>query len=161
MRSTVRVLVIVSSVLLGLVPTFLGPARARAHGRRGRAGRGDADRRDARGFGDLRRGRRWAGNTNRSSSRVDALGPTAYWETVTGEAIGGCHRSKAAQAHIGDGVASANLACSGARTYTTGTRSGQTFKPGIDFYSDTSAARARPPPCGSTLAPTTSVPWSS
>lgn len=86
---------------------------------------------------------RWAGNTNRSSSRVDALGPTAYWETVTGEAIRGCHRSKAAQAHIGDGVASANLACSGARTYTTGTRSGQTFKPGIDFYSDTSGRKGQ------------------
>jgi hypothetical protein len=81
---------------------------------------------------------RWAGNTNGSAWRVDALGSTAYWDTPTGEAIPGCHRSKAAQAHIGDGVLSANLACSGARTYTTGTGSGQTFKPGIDFYSDTS-----------------------
>src|SRR5512132_105354 len=77
---------------------------------------------------------RWAGNTNQSSSRVDALGSTAYWDTPTGEAIEGCHRSKSAQAKIGDGVASANLACSGARTYTTGTGSGQDFKPGIDFY---------------------------
>ena len=57
---------------------------------------------------------RWAGNTNQASWRVDALGSTAYWDTPTGEAIRGCHRSKAAQAHIGAGVASANLACSGA-----------------------------------------------
>ncbi len=81
---------------------------------------------------------RWAGNTNGSPSRADALGSTAYWDTPTGEAIPGCHRSKAAQAHIGGGVLSANLACSGARTYTTGTASGQTFKPGIDFYEDAS-----------------------
>ena len=25
---------------------------------------------------------RWAGNTNDSSSKVDALGPTAYWDTA-------------------------------------------------------------------------------
>ncbi len=82
---------------------------------------------------------RWAGNTNQSSSRVDALGSTAYWDTATGEAIKGCHRSKSAQAHIFDlPVPGANLACSGARTYTPGTGSGETFKPGIDFYSDAS-----------------------
>jgi hypothetical protein len=86
---------------------------------------------------------RWAGNTNGSSSRTDALGSTAYWDTPSGEAIRGCHRSKAAQAHIGGGVASANLACSGARTSTTGTGSGQTFKPGIDFYSDASGRRGQ------------------
>jgi hypothetical protein len=79
---------------------------------------------------------RWAGNTNTASWRVDALGSTAYWDTPTGEAIAGCHRSKAAQAHIGGGIASANLACSGAKTTTGGTGSGQDFKPGIDFYSD-------------------------
>jgi hypothetical protein len=38
---------------------------------------------------------RWAGNTNNSSNNVDALGSTAYWDTPTGEAIPGCHRSKA------------------------------------------------------------------
>lgn len=87
---------------------------------------------------------RWAGNTNKSSSRVDALGPAAYSDSATGgEAIAGCHRSKAAQAHIGGGVNSANLACSGARTYTTGTGSGQTFKPGIDFYSDASGRKGQ------------------
>ena len=86
---------------------------------------------------------RWAGNTNNSSSKVDALGSTAYWDTSTGESIPGCHRSKAAQAHIGGGVASANLACSGARTSTTGTGSGETFKPGIDFYSDASGRKGQ------------------
>jgi hypothetical protein len=79
---------------------------------------------------------RWAGNSNDSSSRVDALGPTAYWDTPTGESIPGCHRSKAAQAFIGGGVLGYNLACSGATTSTHGTGSGEDFKPGIDFYSD-------------------------
>jgi hypothetical protein len=79
---------------------------------------------------------RWAGNTNGDPARVDALGPTAYWDTPTGEAITGCHRSKAAQAHIDHGVLGYNLACSGARTATHGTAAGETFKPGIDFYSD-------------------------
>ena len=77
---------------------------------------------------------RWAGNTNMSAWRVDALGASAYWDAPNGEAIPGCHRSKAAQAHIGNGVASLNLACSGARTSTGGTASGENFKPGIDFY---------------------------
>ena len=70
---------------------------------------------------------RWAGNTNSSSSRVDALGSTAYHDVPGREAIAGCHRSKSAEVHIGDGVLSANLACSGARTYS---RVGDTFKPG-------------------------------
>ena len=61
---------------------------------------------------------RWAGNTNNSSNNVDALGSSAYWDTATGEAIPGCHRSKANEIAIGGGVNSANLACSGARTYT-------------------------------------------
>jgi hypothetical protein len=77
---------------------------------------------------------RWAGNTNMAAWRVDALGSSAYWDAPNGEAIPGCHRSKAAQAHIGGGVASANFACSGARTSTGGTGSGEDFKPGIDFY---------------------------
>ena len=81
---------------------------------------------------------RWAGNTNQDAARVDALGPTAYWDTATGESIPNCHRSKAAQAFIGDGVLGYNLACSGARTSTTGTGTDQDFKPGIDFYSDAS-----------------------
>jgi hypothetical protein len=86
---------------------------------------------------------RWAGNTNQSSSKADALGSTAYWDTPTGEAIRGCHRSKAAQAHIGGGVKSLNLACSGARTSTGGTGSDQDFKPGIDFYQDSSGRKGQ------------------
>src|SRR5215475_4402682 len=56
---------------------------------------------------------RWAGNTNGSSSNVDALGPTAYDDNAanTAETTPGCHRSKAAEIWIG-GVDSANLACS-------------------------------------------------
>lgn len=79
---------------------------------------------------------RWAGNTNNESWRVDALGATAYWDTPTGESTAGCHRSKAAEAFIGGGVAAANLACSGARTYTQPYSSDSDFKPGIDFYDD-------------------------
>jgi len=77
---------------------------------------------------------RWAGNTNMAAWRVDALGPSAYHDAGSAEAIPGCHRSKAAQAHIGNGVKSLNLACSGAKTSTGGTASGENFKPGIDFY---------------------------
>ena len=83
---------------------------------------------------------RWAGNTNSSSSRVDALGSTAYHDVAGREAISGCHRSKIAEVHIGGGVLSANLACSGARTST---RVGDTFKPGIDFYSDSSGRKGQ------------------
>jgi hypothetical protein len=80
---------------------------------------------------------RWAGNTNGSPSRVDALGSTAYHDVPGGEAIPGCHRSKAAEIHIQiAGVDSKNLACSGARTYTQPYSSGSNFKPGIDFYDD-------------------------
>jgi len=86
---------------------------------------------------------RWAGNTNMAAWRVDALGSSAYWDAPNGEAIPGCHRSKAAQAFIGGGVNGVNLACSGARTSTTGTGSGQDFKPGIDFYSDASGRKGQ------------------
>ena len=74
---------------------------------------------------------RWAGNTNQSSSKTDT-GANAYFDNAsgTGEAIPGCHRSKAAEVHIG-GVNSLNLACSGARTYT---QTGTNFKPGLDWY---------------------------
>ncbi|HEY5153392.1 MAG TPA: hypothetical protein VIJ47_01575, partial [Acidimicrobiales bacterium] len=80
---------------------------------------------------------RWAGNTNQSSSEIDALGSTAYDDnaTNTAETIPGCHRSKAAEIGIGGGVGSANLACSGARTSTFTDSSGN-FKPGIDFSND-------------------------
>jgi hypothetical protein len=81
---------------------------------------------------------RWAGNTNGSPSNVDALGPTAYYDNAAGngEAIHGCHRSKASEIGIGGGVLSANLACSGARTSTQPFSSGNDFKPGLDFYDD-------------------------
>jgi hypothetical protein len=81
---------------------------------------------------------RWAGNTNGSSDNVDALGPTAYYDNAsnTAETIPGCHRSKSAEVFIG--VANGkNLACSGARTYTQTPGSGD-FKPGLDFFSDSS-----------------------
>jgi hypothetical protein len=48
---------------------------------------------------------RWAGNSNVSPAYVDT-GANAYYDnaTGTGEAIPGCHRSKAAEAHIFGGV---------------------------------------------------------
>ncbi|GAA3826464.1 hypothetical protein [Nocardioides panacisoli] len=77
---------------------------------------------------------RWAGSSNDSSSRADALGSTAYYDNAsgTGESIERCHRSKSAEIHIGGGVNSLNLACSGAETTTS---TGTYFKPGLDFYS--------------------------
>ena len=76
---------------------------------------------------------RWAGNTNNGSWRHDT-GADAYNDNAanTAETTPGCHRSKAAEAHIGGGMMSLNLACSGARTYT---QSGGDFKPGLDWYS--------------------------
>ncbi len=75
---------------------------------------------------------RWAGSSNQSSSRADALGPTAYYDNPggTGETINRCHRSTSAEAYIGGGVNGLNLACSGARTATS---DGSNFKPGLDF----------------------------
>src|SRR3984885_14488235 len=77
---------------------------------------------------------RWAGNTDESSSKTDALGSTAYYDNSggTAELIKGCHRSKSAEVYIGGGVGGENLACSGAKTSTFS--EGETFKPGIDFY---------------------------
>ncbi len=123
-----RICLIVSTLALALVPAAPAAADGPGQGTPTVVTLGDSAISGEAG--------RWAGNTNDSPSKVDALGSTAYWDTPTGEAIRGCHRSKAAQAHIGDGVTSKNLACSGARTSTGGTGSGQNFKPGIDFYSD-------------------------
>jgi len=77
---------------------------------------------------------RWAGNTNGSSSRTDALGSSAYDDNAAGngELIAGCHRSKSAEVFIGNGVSGENLACSGAKTSSFS--EGATFKPGLDFY---------------------------
>lgn len=79
---------------------------------------------------------RWAGNTNQSSSEIDALGSTAYFDNAghTAETINRCHRSASAEVYIGGGVNGENLACSGAET-TTYTDSNGYFKPGLDFYS--------------------------
>jgi len=82
---------------------------------------------------------RWAGNSNSSSSSVDAGGSGAYLDNGgASETISGCHRSTAAEIHIGRAangstVNSLNLACSGART-STSTYADGSFKPGIDFY---------------------------
>jgi hypothetical protein len=77
---------------------------------------------------------RWAGNTDKEFTAVDALGPTAYFDNAehTAELIPGCHRSRSAEVYIGGGVNGENLACGGARTssYTVAGK----FKPGIDFY---------------------------
>ena len=77
---------------------------------------------------------RWAGNTNESSSKVDALGSSAYYDNAggSGETIEGCHRSKSAEVYIGGGVSGVNLACSGAKTSSFSTEG--LFKPGLDFY---------------------------
>lgn len=81
---------------------------------------------------------RWAGNTGGTDEyRIDALGSTAYYDntTNTAETVNRCHRSKSAEVHIGGGIGSHNLACSGAttNTYWDGSR----FKPGLDQYADT------------------------
>src|SRR5690606_23644302 len=78
---------------------------------------------------------RWAGNTNGDSWRHDT-GADAYFDNAsnTAETTPGCHRSKSAEAHIGGGIFSLNLACSGARTYT---QTGGDFKPGLDWYDGT------------------------
>jgi hypothetical protein len=77
-------------------------------------------------------GGRWAGNTVvDTGAGVDALGPHAYWDNADGEKIPGCHRSPSAEVHIGVGVLSENLACSGSMT-TTWNINGDTWKPGLD-----------------------------
>ncbi|HEX5308854.1 MAG TPA: hypothetical protein VFW38_07215 [Solirubrobacteraceae bacterium] len=77
---------------------------------------------------------RWAGNTNESSSWIDALGEKAYDDNAghTAELIPGCHRSQSAEAYIGGGVDGENLACSGAETSSFTEE--EKFKPGLDFY---------------------------
>jgi hypothetical protein len=80
---------------------------------------------------------RWAGNTDKSSSIIDALGKTAYDDnaTHTAELINRCHRSWSAEVFIGAPVSGMTLACSGAKT-STFTNSDGDFKPGLDFYAD-------------------------
>jgi hypothetical protein len=78
---------------------------------------------------------RWAGNSNGSSSSIDALGSTGYYDNAsnTAETISGCHRSKSAEAFVGGGVNGANFACSGAKAASA---LGSDWKPGLDFYDD-------------------------
>ena len=82
---------------------------------------------------------RWAGNTtSKPVSAIDTYGVTSYWDTPTGEAIPGCHRSASAEIAIGAGVRSRNLACSGSMTWTwniDGSIAGQPWKPGLDRIS--------------------------
>jgi hypothetical protein len=79
---------------------------------------------------------RWARNTStKEPVKVDALGPEAYYgepnKEPGEEAVPFCHRSKSAEIHIGRGVGSKNLACSGA---TTSTKLEEAkLKPGLDF----------------------------
>ena len=82
---------------------------------------------------------RWAGNSNQGESYIDALGSTAYYDNASNsaETINRCHRSKSDEVYIGGGVIGLDLACSGAKT-STFTDSNGYFKPGIDFYSDSS-----------------------
>src|SRR6476646_1767687 len=55
---------------------------------------------------------RWAGNTDGSESRTDALGRTAYDDNAehSAEQIPRCHRSLSAEAYVGGGVAGVNFA---------------------------------------------------
>lgn len=85
---------------------------------------------------------RWAGNTNQSSSKIDALGSTAYFDNAanTAEVINRCHRSKSAEAFIGS-LNGYNLACSGAKTATY--TDGSNFKPGLDFSDNGSGQKGQ------------------
>jgi hypothetical protein len=78
---------------------------------------------------------RWAGNSNGSSSSIDALGSTGYYDNASNsaETISGCHRSKSAEVFVGGGVNGVNFACSGAKTASS---LGSSWKPGLDFYDD-------------------------
>jgi len=62
---------------------------------------------------------RWAGNTALEPERTDALGPTAYFDNAAGnaETIDRCHRSRAAEIHIGFAW-STTASCSGAKTFS-------------------------------------------
>ena len=78
-------------------------------------------------------GGRWAGNETLGNGAIDALGPTAYFDDAAGtaELIPLCHRSKSAMIHIGGGIGTLNLACSGATTNSS--YSAGAWKPGLDF----------------------------
>ena len=79
-------------------------------------------------------GGRWAGNTNESSTRVDA-GATWYWDTPSGESITDCHRSKSALVHIGEKVQNSQhrLLSRHDLSYDWNYPQGRRFKPGVDL----------------------------
>jgi hypothetical protein len=81
---------------------------------------------------------RWAGNTHKNPSSIDASGKETYFDNDdrSGERITGCHRSHVIELH-GE-VESVNLACSGAETVSAwyNNDKGEFFKPGLDFYKD-------------------------
>ena len=119
------------TMVLALAALAVLPARG-ARGHRGLA----------RGLGDLRRGRTLGGQHQRvvvahGRARADRV----LRRRAGGESTPGCHRSKSAEVHIGDGVTSVNLACSGARTYSR-TSDGK-FKPGHRLLLQRRATRAR------------------
>ena len=147
MRSAVRAMLVVYGVVLGLAPPAL--ADGPGVGTPIVVTLGDSAISGEAG--------RWAGNTNDSSSRVDALGSTAYWDTRRPASRSPAATARRpAQAHIGGGVNGANLACSGARTYTTGTGSGETSSPASTSTPTPPAARARRSRCSSPPPRTTS-----
>ncbi|BAJ27059.1 MULTISPECIES: hypothetical protein [Kitasatospora] len=86
---------------------------------------------------------RWAGNSDSLLTNPTDTGADAYFDNAdhTAERIPGCHRSKSAEIHLGGGVRSENLACSGATTATDAT--GAAFKPGIDFYQDATGRKGQ------------------
>ncbi len=78
-------------------------------------------------------GDRWAGNTDGSFAKVDALGTFAYAGPNGLENIPGCHQADLPEVAVDYGnVRGENFACSGAETSTK--TEGDFFKPGIDFY---------------------------
>lgn len=82
-------------------------------------------------------GDRWAGNTDGSFEKVDALGPLAYAGPRGAEDVSGCRRADLPEVALEAGnqsgdVVGKNLACPGAQTATRS--EGVLFEPGIDFY---------------------------
>ncbi|HEU5003127.1 MAG TPA: PASTA domain-containing protein [Actinomycetota bacterium] len=82
---------------------------------------------------------RWAGNTNGTSTNIDALGYQAYFDNAdhSAETFPGCHRSAKPEIYntFGNGANWANLACSGAEIDSTFVN-GVITKPGIDWAAD-------------------------
>jgi hypothetical protein len=93
-------------------------------------------------------GGRWAGATITYSAgeyaAVDALGAGAYWDNsnLNGERTPFCHRSRAAEVHLGGPTfETLNLACSGSGVASR--MEGSEWKPGLDFDNRNSALRGQ------------------